>query len=346
MACPLNFIDNQYIRVIVILFIAYIVGLIFDKVIHRKIKKWVAKTSFKYDDIIVNSFDNISLYLFLLLGAFIGLQSINISSNIYNIVEKIILILLIFLIIIAGSRIAVGFIDNYTEKINQYLPKSSIFQNITKILIFSIGALIILQTLGISITPIITAMGVGGLAVALAFQETLTNLFAGLHILASRQIKIGDFIKLDNGIEGFVEDISWRYTIIKQMPNNMVIIPNSSLASAIVTNFNLPDKEMNFIVQVGVSYDSDLEFVEKVTLEVAKDVMKTFPGGVPEFEPLIRFHTFGDFSINFNVILRAKEYADQFPIRNEFIKRLHKKYKEVGITIPFPITTVELYKKN
>jgi len=346
MACPLNFIDNQYIRVIVILFIAYIVGLIFDKVIHRKIKKWVAKTSFKYDDIIVNSFDNISLYLFLLLGAFIGLQSINISSNIYNIVEKIILILLIFLIIIAGSRIAVGFIDNYTEKINQYLPKSSIFQNITKILIFSIGALIILQTLGISITPIITAMGVGGLAVALAFQETLTNLFAGLHILASRQIKIGDFIKLDNGIEGFVEDISWRYTIIKQMPNNMVIIPNSSLASAIVTNFNLPDKEMNIIVQVGVSYDSDLEFVEKVTLEVAKDVMKTFPGSVPEFEPLIRFHTFGDFSINFNVILRAKEYADQFPIRNEFIKRLHKKYKEVGITIPFPITTVELYKKN
>jgi len=346
MACPLNFIDNQYIRVIVILFIAYIVGLIFDKVIHRKIKKWVAKTSFKYDDIIVNSFDNISLYLFLLLGAFIGLQSINISSNIYNIVEKIILILLIFLIIIAGSRIAVGFIDNYTEKINQYLPKSSIFQNITKILIFSIGALIILQTLGISITPIITAMGVGGLAVALAFQETLSNLFAGLNILASRQIKIGDFIKLDNGIEGFVEDISWRYTIIKQMPNNMVIIPNSSLASAIVTNFNLPDKEMNFIVQVGVSYDSDLEFVEKVTLEVAKDVMKTFPGGVPEFEPLIRFHTFGDFSINFNVILRAKEYADQFPIRNEFIKRLHKKYKEVGITIPFPITTVELYKKN
>jgi len=346
MACPLNFIDNQYIRVIVILFIAYIVGLIFDKVIHRKIKKWVAKTSFKYDDIIVNSFDNISLYLFLLLGAFIGLQSINISSNIYNIVEKIILILLIFLIIIAGSRIAVGFIDNYTEKINQYLPKSSIFQNITKILIFSIGALIILQTLGISITPIITAMGVGGLAVALAFQETLSNLFAGLNILASRQIKIGDFIKLDNGIEGFVEDISWRYTIIKQMPNNMVIIPNSSLASAIVTNFNLPDKEMNFIVQVGVSYDSDLEFVEKVTLEVAKDVMKTFPGSVPEFEPLIRFHTFGDFSINFNVILRAKEYADQFPIRNEFIKRLHKKYKEVGITIPFPITTVELYKKN
>jgi len=346
MACPLNFIDNQYIRVIVILFIAYIVGLIFDKVIHRKIKKWVAKTSFKYDDIIVNSFDNISLYLFLLLGAFIGLQSINISSNIYNIVEKIILILLIFLIIIAGSRIAVGFIDNYTEKINQYLPKSSIFQNITKILIFSIGALIILQTLGISITPIITAMGVGGLAVALAFQETLSNLFAGLNILASRQIKIGDFIKLDNGIEGFVEDISWRYTIIKQMPNNMVIIPNSSLASAIVTNFNLPDKEMNIIVQVGVSYDSDLEFVEKVTLEVAKDVMKTFPGGVPEFEPLIRFHTFGDFSINFNVILRAKEYADQFPIRNEFIKRLHKKYKEVGITIPFPITTVELYKKN
>ncbi len=156
MACPLNFIDNQYIRVVIILFVAYLVGLIFDKVIYTKIKKWVSKTSFKYDDIIVNSFDNISLYLFLLLGAFVGLQSVVIPTNIYNIIEKVILILLIFLIIVAGSRIAVGFIDNYTEKINQFLPKSSIFQNITKILIFSIGGLIILQTLGISITPIIS----------------------------------------------------------------------------------------------------------------------------------------------------------------------------------------------
>lgn len=346
MVCPLNFIDNAYVKVVLILLASYLIGAVFDKVVHTRIKKWVLKTSFKYDDIIVKSFDNILIYLFLLIGAFIGYQSLNLPTKIHTIVEKVLLILLILLLVIAGSRIAVGFIDNLTERINQFLPKTSIFQNITKILIFSIGALIILQTLGISITPIITAMGVGGLAVALAFQETLSNLFAGLHILASRQIKIGDFIKLDNGIEGFVEDIAWRYTIIKQMPNNAVVVPNNKLASAIVTNFNLPEKELSVPVTVGVSYDSDLSFVEKITIEVAKDVLKNVPGGVPDFEPVVRFHTFGDFSINFNVILRVKEYADQFAVKSEFIKMLHKKYKEVGIVIPYPITTIEMSKKS
>jgi small-conductance mechanosensitive channel len=185
-------------------------------------------------------------------------------------------------------------------------------------------------------------LGVGGLAVALALQSTLSNFFAGLKILASKQIRPGDYIKLDSGEEGYVVDITWRNIIILTLQNNIIFIPNSKLINSSITNFSMPDKELAVPVNVGISYQSDLKKVEQITKEVAKEVMKEVDGGVPEFEPLIRFHTFGDFSINFTVILRAKEFNYRSFLIHEFIKRLHERYKKEGIEIPFPIRTVYL----
>jgi small-conductance mechanosensitive channel len=147
-------------------------------------------------------------------------------------------------------------------------------------------------------------------------------------------------VKIESGEEGYVTDITWRYTTIRSLPNNRIIVPNAKLSSAIVTNHDLPEREMAVLVQVGVSYGSDLEQVERVTVEVARKVMEEVEGGIPEFAPFIRYHTFGDFSINFTVILRAKEFVDQYLIKHEFVKRLHKRYREMGIEIPFPIRTV------
>ena len=97
---------------------------------------------------------------------------------------------------------------------------------------------------------------------------------------------------------------------------------------------------MAVLVDVGVSYGSDLEEVERATVEVAREVMDEVQGGVPGFAPFIRYHTFGDFSITFTVILRAKEFVDQYLIKHEFVKRLHRRYRDEGIEIPFPIRTV------
>ncbi|MBW2653184.1 MAG: mechanosensitive ion channel family protein [Deltaproteobacteria bacterium] len=234
------------------------------------------------------------------------------------------------------------FLELYSGRFKDAIPQSTIFKSLTKIVIVSIGFLIILQTYGISITPILTAFGIGGLAVALALQDTLSNLFSGIQIILSKQVKTGDYIKLESGEEGYVMDITWRNTTIRMLPNNIVIIPNSKLASIIITNFCLPAKEMSLLIQVGVSYDSDLEKVEKVTIDVAREVMKTLAGGVTEFDPFIRYHTFDDFSINFTVILRAREFVDQYLLKHEFVKRLHERYNKEGIEIPFPIRTVHL----
>lgn len=232
------------------------------------------------------------------------------------------------------------------SSLKEVLPPTSLLEHLIKILVFVIGALALLRSLGISITPALAGLGIGGLAVALALQRPLGDFFAGIHLILSKQIRIGDYIKLETGEEGYVVDITWRNTTIRQLPNNLVIIPNSRLASLMIINYYQPEKELSVLLNIGVSYSSDLEKVERVTIEVAKEVMKEVPGGVPEFEPFIRYHTFGDFSINFSVILRAKEYTDQFLIKHEFIKRLHRRYRREGIEIPFPIRVVYLREKT
>jgi small-conductance mechanosensitive channel len=151
---------------------------------------------------------------------------------------------------------------------------------------------------------------------------------------------------VSTGEEGYVTDIAWRYTTLRALPNNRIILPNSKLASALVTNFYFPDKEMAVLVNLGVGYGSDLEKVEQVTVEVARQVMEEVQGGVAEFIPFIRYHTFGESSINFTVILRVREFTDQFLIKHEFVKRIHRRYKAEGIQIPFPIRTVIMEKPN
>ena len=213
---------------------------------------------------------------------------------------------------------------------------------VTKIILVAISGMLILDNLGVSLTPLLTTLGIGSLAVAIALQDTLGNAFAGLHIKADRPIEVGQFIRLDTGEEGYVERIGWRSTRIRMLPNKSAVVPNSKLVQSTIINYDLPDPEVAVLVQVGVHYDSDLKKVERVTCEVAKETMRTVSGAVPSFEPFIRYHTFNQSSIDFTVILRAQCFVDNYLIKHEFIKALQEKYRKEGIVIPFPIRTLEL----
>jgi small-conductance mechanosensitive channel len=180
------------------------------------------------------------------------------------------------------------------------------------------------------------------LAVALALQDTLSNLFAGLQILASRQLRPGDYIKMGNGKEGYVRDISWRVTTVQAMSLETHVIPNAKLASDIVTNYHLPESVCGITVPVGVAYDSDLDRVEAVTLAVARETQTDVEGGVPEYEPVARYNSFGDSAITLNVTQRTTEFGNQYRLRHEFIKRLHRRYAQENIEIPFPQSDVHL----
>ncbi|HJS43562.1 MAG TPA: mechanosensitive ion channel family protein [Gemmatimonadales bacterium] len=276
-----------------------------------------------------------------LLGLYVAVEVTVLPAGVGPVLRKVLLVLLILSVTAALAR-AVTALVTARGAILGTVPAVRLVSNVAGLVAWILGGLVILQTLGISITPMITALGIGGLAVGLALQDTLANLFAGVHILAARQVRPGDYIRLESGEEGFVRDITWRYTTVVQLANNLTIVPNAKLASAVITNYYLPSTDLAVLVPVGVSYGSDLTRVEAVTTAVGREVMGEVHGGVPEFEPFIRYNAFADSSVNFTVILRGREVVDQHLIRHEFIKRLHARYRAEGIEIPFPQRTVHV----
>lgn len=317
-------------------------GLIFDKIVFKKLRRFAAKNESIGYELIVETLQKKTLIWFFLVGLYAALLTLSIKPDVSNVLQKIITVVFLFTVILTLAKLAGDFVTLASQREKGGLPASSLLTNLAKILVMILGILIILQTLGIPITPIIATLGIGTLAVALAFQDTLANLYAGLFLIMSKQVRPSDYVKLENGHEGYITDISWRNTTIKEIPNNLIVVPNTKLASAIFKNYHLPAKEIVFQVPVGVSYDSDLERVEQITVDVAKEVMQTVSGGVPEFEPFILFQEFGEFSVHFTVFLRANEFLNQRLVKHEFIKRLHKRYREEGIEIPFPTRTLYL----
>jgi len=322
------------------LLLIVVFGYVLRGIVFNRLTKWSKNTKSNLDDIIISAIKGPVIVWFFMLGIYIALQFPKLPENTVHIAGRILLALGLFSATMVVANIVSALINQYAGKWDAALPGMSLTKTVTRIIIFGIGILVILNALGISITPILATLGVGGLAVALALQDTLSNLFAGFHIVLNRIVRVGDYIKLDSGEEGYVTDINWRNTKIKMLANNVVMIPNAKLTQSNVTNYYLPDKDLAVLVNVGVHYNSDLKKVEQITCEVAKEIMREIPGGIPGFDPFIRFNTFADSAVQFTVILRAKEFVDQYLIKHEFIKRLHRRYADQGIVIPYPIRAV------
>lgn len=275
-------------------------------------------------------------------GLYASMRLTSLSPAALVVYQKALLVLVVFTVSLVAARLGAGLVDLYIRKAEGSLPSTTIWGNVVRMSVMVTGVLVALKLLDVPITPILTALGVGGFAMALAFQDTLSNLFSGLHILASKQLEPGDYVRLDSGDEGYVVDVTWRNTTIRTLPNNLVVIPNSRLASSILTNYHHPAREVSVMVEAGVGYGSDLQRVEEVTLDVARQVLCRVQGGVAGFEPTMFYHEFSPFRIEFTVVLRAREYVDRFRLKHEFIKALHERYKAEGIEIPIPEAAVRL----
>ena len=309
----------------------------------KVLRKWSERTETKLDDIAIESFRVPSLYWCIAIGLYFGIAVSELPEKYIHYSTKLIHIIIIFSITIAAANVAGRVFRNYVRKSNLPIPTTGLAYGILKGTIIVIGLLIVLSVLGISITPLITAFGVGGLAVALALQDTLSNLFSGIHILMEKTIRVGDFIRLETGQEGYVEDITWRTTRVRMLPNNMVVIPNSKLAQSIVTNYYLPEKKMSLLIQIGVSYSEDPERVEAVLVDEAKKAAGQVPGLLGDPEPFVRFIPgFGDSSLDFTLICQVQEFVDQYLAQHELRKRIFKRFRKEGIDIPFPHRTVYL----
>lgn len=202
---------------------------------------------------------------------------------------------------------------------------------------YLLGALVALESLGVSISPILGGLGISGLAVALALQPTLANFFAGTYVLSDGGFAVGDYIELQGGPAGYVIEVGWRSTKIRTWLNNLVVIPNSVMADSIVTNYSGPEQAINIMVTSGVSYDSDLQKVEDVSVEVGRKLIEESTDAVKTTDAFFGFDSFGDSNIGFWVFLQARDRWGSFVLTNELIKRLQSRFQTEGIEINYPV---------
>ncbi|MDO9556539.1 MAG: mechanosensitive ion channel family protein [Coriobacteriia bacterium] len=313
-----------------------VIGWLLEKIVSGRLRAAAKRQSWGGWNVVACGLGHMPIWWLGIAGGGIALDVLKWSGQVESYLGKTIIVLAGITVTVVAMRIATGFVRMYAEAADGAAASSTIFVNLTRIAVVMLGALLILNALNISITPILTALGVGGLAVALALQDTLGNLFAGIQIVEGKQIRPGDYIELASGQAGYVEDITWRYTTVRKLSNNLVVVPNSTLATMIVTNYQLPAEEMSVLIDVGVAYGTDLELAERIAKEVAAETVAELSPNIVGYEPFARFHTFGDSAIEMTVGLRTGEFTDQWELRHHFIKRLKKRFDEAGIEIPFP----------
>jgi small-conductance mechanosensitive channel len=313
------------------------------KLLFGMLHRITRKTETRFDDLLVAGLRIPSLFLVVVLSVYIGIRLTDLPESWFAYAAKGMHLSIIFAITMGLANVSGELLAYFLKQVDLPISATSLLLAVVKAVIYVIGVLIILNYLGISITPLITALGVGGLAMALALQDTLSNLFAGIHIMAEQAVRVGDFIRLEGGQEGYVEDISWRTTRIRMLPNNMVVVPNNKLSQSVITNYHLPEQKMVLQVPVNVSYASDPDRVERVLLEEAKKALAEVPGMLADPVPLVRLLPgFGESSLAFSLLCQIRGIADQNPVMDELNKRILRRFRQEGIEFPYPTRTVYL----
>jgi small-conductance mechanosensitive channel len=342
---PLEWLDrySEWLIPAGLVLAGLLLGILVERLLISRLRKAAARTAWAWDDFLLEALGHAPLLLFAAAGTYAAARVALPEGIPRDPLNKTLVVLVLLAVTTVAARAASRAARSWLGRSTTSLPASSLVTNLVQFTVYLLGGLLILQALDIAISPILTTLGIGGLAVALALQPTLANVFSGFQILAARQVRAGDYVHLESGEEGYVTDVRWRNTAIRGLfDDHVVVVPNSKLADSIVTNYHLPRRVLWARCDVGVHYDSDLEHVEKVTLEVARDLVREVAGQVFDLEPVLRFHTFGASSIDLTVRIPVEEFSKQYRLRHEFVKRLHRRYREEGITIPFPIRTLEV----
>jgi small-conductance mechanosensitive channel len=323
--------------------IVYVIGLVVRRLVLRALRAWTDRTGSRPGLILTDALRGPMMIWAVIVGLHLAIQASSLPPRFGETGSKTLLVLWIVSLTLMGMRLGGNLVRYYGDQVPGALPVTTLTQTLVQLAVFLLGVLLALTTLNFRITPILTALGVGGLAVALALQDTLSNLFSGFYVAVARQIRPADYIKLNSGEEGYVADIGWRNTTLRTLNNNLILVPNAKLAQAIVTNYHLPDKRMSAAFQVNVSHTADPDRVERILLDVAGRAAAEVAGILAEPAPAVAFDPgFMDSGVGFTVSFHIGEFADQFGARNELRKRIYRRFREEGIAMAFPVRNVLL----
>jgi small-conductance mechanosensitive channel len=277
------------------------------------------------------------------LALWVAIEVADLPRRLSGQLEIVFQIALILSVTVTAAGVVTTLIGHASERKALGGPVTGLAQTVARVTTLVVGVLVLLSVLGIHITPILTALGVGGLALALALQDTLSNLFAGVHLLADKPIRVGDYVKIAETVEGHVVDIGWRSTRVRMLQNTVVVVPNKKVAESVIVNYDMPEPRMALSIRVSVGYKSDPDRVERALVDEARRAAGEIPGLLAEPAPLARLIPgFGEFSLDFTLICYVRSFADQFPVQHELRKRVLRRLRAEEIEIPYPTRTVEL----
>ncbi|HTU69518.1 MAG TPA: mechanosensitive ion channel family protein [Candidatus Baltobacteraceae bacterium] len=309
-------------------------GALVELILTRKVSKMAYVRGHAWLFALVDALEAGMLFWSTALGIHIALTISSAPAKIEHLLDETLLVLVLASVTIIGARLAANTVHRFTRGTGEQIASATLLASVASGVVVVIGFLITLSSLGIAITPLLTALGVGGLAVALALQPPLANLFSGLQLVASRQIRPGDYIALPSGQQGFVEDINWRSISIRESANNLVVVPNLVLAQELFINYRLPEPRVAVRVPLRVAYGSDLTFVEKLALDAVSRMGEEINDPRASHEPYVRVHEFADTTINLSVNFFVRRAVDQERASSEYLRRLYELMQQHGVESP------------
>ena len=335
---------REWIEPGVVLVATFAVAFLLRSVLLRGLRAWVARTGSRPGHVIGKALSGPTTIWALILAVHLAIQSAPLPPIVTDrYAPRILIALWIASFTLMAMRAAGDLVRAYGSQIPGALPVTTLTTTLAELTALVVGVMLLLSAENVQVTPILTALGVGGLAVALAMQDTLSNLFAGFYIAVAGQMRLNDYIKLSSGEEGYVSDIGWRSTAIRSLGNNLVIVPNSKLAQAIVTNYHLPAPRMSSSLQVNVPYDSDADAVERLLVEAATAGARDIPGLLDDPAPSAMLDPgFGEFALGFTLNYQVAEFSQQCSVRHQLRKRILRRLREEGIAVPYPTREVHL----
>ncbi|KYK20530.1 hypothetical protein AYK21_05970 [Thermoplasmatales archaeon SG8-52-2] len=277
-------ISNEYIRFLIILVIT-IIFISITYIILRFIVKKIADKKKRYGEFILKQISLPVLILVFFIGLYTALKTLEVLEEYNLFIDGVFFVITVLITALLISRILTVIMTGWLKVRRGFERTPGLLNKTLNVIIYIIAIAVILGYFKFDITPLIAGVGLGALAIGLALQSTLSNFFAGVHLISDKPINVGDYIELDENTSGVIEDIGWRSTRIKTLTDNLLIIPNGKLAESNIINYSLPVKDFSIWVPCGVAYESDLKKVEQVTLEVARHIQQTADGAVKDFKP-------------------------------------------------------------
>lgn len=324
-------------------------GLLLRWLLLRQLARLTDRTETQADNVVVGAARGPSVLWAIAIAIEAGLPSMPVGSEITGPLRTVIQVLLIVSITWVTAQIASGLLDALVARRQgdgaPGTPSgvSGLGQTIVRAVIFILGLMVLLNAVGVEIAPLLTALGVGGLAVALALQDTLGNFFAGVHLLLEKPFTIGDYVRLESGEEGTITDVGWRTTRLRTLSDRLVILPNSKLAGSTLVNYALPAMETRISLEVGVEYSADLDRVRDLLIDEVTSLAAATPMFATEPRPDAGVVRFNDSSIDFEVRAHVHDVRDQFRAVDLLHRHVHRRFRVEGINIPFPIRTVYMH---